>query len=115
MPVLEDADTEGNKEDVAVMEEAAEDLSSPRLPFFLFFFFLEEGASRNMLAKVEKLVASLHKSLGIVKPDILPSPMPLWEQIGTKSCKTFPEQIECAVPSIEEKKLFSLKKNTGTH
>lgn len=112
MPVLEDADTEGNKEDVAVMEEAAEDLF-PQIA--VFFFFLEEGASRNMLAKVEKLVASLHKSLGNVKPDILPSPMPLWEQIGTKSCKTFPEQIECAVPSIEEKKLFSLKKNTGTH
>lgn len=37
MPVLEDADTEGNKEDVAVMEEAVEDL--PDCCFFCFGFF----------------------------------------------------------------------------
>lgn len=74
----------------AALEKTAEDFSS------LDCHNSEEGASHNMLAKVEKLIVHVCKSLGIVQPLPPISQCPFGYK---ETCKTFPVHVQeqCAV------------------
>lgn len=109
MPGLNQTDTEVNENIEAVLEEAADDFSPPHL----FFFTFEAEASHNMLANVDKLMAAVHKSLGIVELD---SPLYRHDFWVQRPEKTFPvhEQIESPVyitiESLQEE-IFTSPKN----
>lgn len=75
--VLEDTESERNEENLeAVLEEDAEDFSPQHC------HYIEEGASCNMHANVEKLTTDVCRSLGLIQiysPPYHPTPL------GTKN------------------------------
>lgn len=71
IPVLEDADTEGNEENIeTVLEEAEEDF------FPQHYHCIENEDSQNVLPNVEKLM----KSLALCKLTLLHLATPFWAQ-----------------------------------